>query len=95
MLSQPPRVFISYSHDSTQNSDRLLRFAERLRKDGIDAKLDQYVAGTPQEGWPRWMLDRLDWAAFVLVVCTETYYGAFAATKNQAKAKGRTGKEIL
>ena len=34
--------------------------AERLRSDGVDAQLDQYVAGTPPEGWPRWMLDRLE-----------------------------------
>lgn len=28
-------------------------------------QIDQYVAGTPAEGWPRWMLDRLDWAKVV------------------------------
>jgi hypothetical protein len=25
---------------------RVLRFAQRLRKDGIDAQIDQYVSGT-------------------------------------------------
>src|ERR1700740_3265477 len=74
MASEPPKVFISYSHDSPEHARRVLGLAERLRKDGVNAQLDQYVAGTPPEGWPRWMLDRLDWAEFVLVVCTETYY---------------------
>ena len=36
---------------------RVLALAERLRKDGVDAQIDQYVAGTPEEGWPRWMLE--------------------------------------
>jgi SEFIR domain len=66
------RVFITYSHDSSEHRHRVLALAERLRKDGVDAHLDQYVAGTPAKGWPRWMEDRLEWAQFVLVICTET-----------------------
>jgi hypothetical protein len=66
----------------------VLALAERLRKDGVDAQLDQYVAGTPPEGWPRWMLDRLDSAEFVLVVCTETYYRRFRGHEDRAKGKG-------
>jgi hypothetical protein len=54
-----PQVFISYSHDSANHEERVLALAERLRKDGVDAQIDQYVAGTPQEGSPRWMLDPL------------------------------------
>jgi len=88
MPSQPPRVFISYSHDSSEHAQHVLELAERLRKDGVDAHLDQYVAGTPPEGWPRWMLDRLDWADFVLVACTETYYRRFRGHENRAKGKG-------
>ncbi|MBV8276668.1 MAG: hypothetical protein JO170_15605 [Verrucomicrobia bacterium] len=45
-----PRVFISYSHDSTGHKEIVLRFAERLRKDGVDAQIDQYVRGRPPEG---------------------------------------------
>jgi WD40 repeat protein len=39
MPSQPPRVFISYSHDSPEHAQHVLELAERLRKDGIDAQL--------------------------------------------------------
>src|SRR5271169_1171995 len=77
MAPSPPRVFISYSHDSTEHKELVLRFAERLRKDGIDAQIDQYIGGRPPGGWPRWMLDKLDWADLVLLICTETYYRRF------------------
>src|SRR5271166_5797451 len=60
MAPSAPRVFISYSHDSLEHARRVMGLAERLRKDGIDAQLDQYVAGTPARGWPRWMEDQLD-----------------------------------
>jgi hypothetical protein len=88
MASDPPKVFISYSHDSPEHAQHVLELAERLRKDGVDARIDQYVAGTPVEGWPRWMLDRLDWAEFVLVVCTETYYRRFRGHEEPGKGKG-------
>jgi hypothetical protein len=83
-----PRVFISYSHDSPEHARRVLQLAERLREDGIDVQLDQYVLGTPAEGWPRWMLDQLDRANFVLVVCTENYYRRFRGQEPQP-ATGR------
>jgi SEFIR domain len=73
----PPKVFISYSHDSPAHRERVAQLAQRLRSDGIDASLDQFISGTPEQGWPRWMLDQLDWANFVLVVCTQTYYRRF------------------
>jgi tetratricopeptide (TPR) repeat protein len=88
MAAPPSEVFISYSHDSIEQVDRVLALAERLRSDGIDAQLDQYVAGTPPEGWPRWTLDRLDEADFVLVVCTETYYRRFRGYEKPGEGKG-------
>jgi hypothetical protein len=47
----PPKVFISYSHDSGAHEDRVLDFANRLRKDGIDAESDRYE-NSPAEDWP-------------------------------------------
>ena len=81
-------VFITYSHDSPEHRHRVLALAERLRKDGVDAQLDQYVAGTPAKGWPRWMEDRLEWAQFVLVICTETYQRRFLGREEPDKGKG-------
>ena len=70
MPSKP--VFISYSHDSESHRERVLGLSERLRRDGVETSLDQYVTGAPDEGWPRWALNQLDAAGHVLVVCTET-----------------------
>ena len=38
----PPRVFISYSHDSASHKEWVLNFATTLRNRGIDAVLDQW-----------------------------------------------------
>jgi tetratricopeptide (TPR) repeat protein len=68
-----PKVFISYSHDSLEHSDRVRELSDRLRADGIDCVLDQYEV-SPPEGWPRWMDKQVRDANFVLMICTETYY---------------------
>src|SRR5688572_2596914 len=80
---EPPKVFISYSHDSREHMDRVLRLSNRLRADGIDCALDQYETSPPQ-GWPRWCEDQLEQADYVLVACTENYWQRF-------RAKGERG----
>ncbi len=82
------KVFISYSHDSDEHSKSVLALSERLREDGIETTIDQYENGSPKKGWPRWMLDELDAANFVLVVCTETYYRRFRGHEEPGKGKG-------
>jgi CHASE2 domain-containing sensor protein len=67
-----PRILISYSHDSEAHRDRVLDLADRLRADGIDAVIDQYIQ-TPAEGWPAWCAAQIDTADFVLMVCTGIY----------------------
>jgi hypothetical protein len=88
MSSQPPRVFISYSHDSPLHEQRVLAFAHRLRQDGMDTQIDRYVNGTPAEGWPRWMENQVEWADFVLLLCTETYYRRFRGHEQPEKGRG-------
>jgi len=51
-----PKVFISYSHDSDEHRERVLSLAERLRADGIETLLDQYVNGSPPQRWFRRIL---------------------------------------
>jgi len=72
MASDPPKVLISYSHDSPEHQKRVLTLANRLRADGIDCTIDQYIVAPP-EGWPRWMVRQIRNSDFVLMVCTETY----------------------
>lgn len=67
-----PRVFISYSHDSTEHKKRVLQLSDDLRASGVDCNLDQYEP-FPEDGWPRWMNNQIEHANFVLVICTETY----------------------
>jgi TIR domain len=81
-----PKVFISYSHDSRGHMDRVLTTSDRLRADGIDCHIDQYEV-SPSEGWPRWMVNQIEDADFVLVVCTENYERRF-------RGKGETGKGL-
>jgi hypothetical protein len=68
----PPRVFISYSHDSPEHQDRVLALADRLRLEGVNASIDQYLQ-SPPEGWAAWCETEIRKSDFVLMVCTETY----------------------
>jgi formylglycine-generating enzyme required for sulfatase activity len=88
MQGQRPKVFISYSHDSAEHRKRVLSLAERLRADGVDAQIDQYVQGTPLEGWARWMRHQLASADFILLVCTETYHGRFCGLGGPDQGRG-------
>jgi len=74
-----PTVFISYSHDTPEHAQRVLALADELRKNGIDARIDQYV-DDPPEGWLRWMERQLVECRFVLLVCTPTYRTRFDRT---------------
>jgi tetratricopeptide (TPR) repeat protein len=69
------KVFISYSHDSAEHSERVLRFADALRSHGVDAELDRYHQRPPQ-GWPAWCEEQLrpQVSSHVLMICTQTYH---------------------
>ena len=69
----PTRIFISYSHGSDTHRLFVQQLAQRLRGDGLDCQIDQYVNGFPAEGWQRWMEAQIEQADFVLMVCTPTY----------------------
>lgn len=91
-----PKVFISYSHDSDEHRATILGLAQRMRDpDGIQVTIDQYVPGTPNEGWPRWMRDQIGQADFVLVVCTPTYYQRFLGHALPGKGKGADWEGML
>lgn len=69
---RPPKVFISYSHETKRHESLVLALSNQLRAHGIDAILDQYETAPP-EGWPLWMDKQIRDADFVLMICTETY----------------------
>src|SRR5215213_14676 len=67
-------AFISYSHDSTEHSERVLSLAFALRSNGINVDLDQFHNETIVD-WPRWCRQQIkrDRSDFVLCVCTAEY----------------------
>jgi hypothetical protein len=82
-----PTIFISYSHDSPEHMDRVLRLSNRFRKEGIDCEIDQYQE-SPAEGWPKWMDRQLINADFVLIICTKIYYQRVMGTEEPGKGLG-------
>ncbi len=68
----PPRVFVSYSHDSAEHKSWVLDFATTLRNRGVDAILDQWDL-RPGDDLPHFMETELAKCDYVIMVCTETY----------------------
>lgn len=84
-----PRVFISYSHDSPEHTNRILLLANRLRGDGVDCIIDQYE-DSPETGWPKWCEQEITRAQYVVIVCTETYLRRFNGEEKPRKGLGAT-----
>src|SRR5262245_36672838 len=72
MSYSPPKLFVSYSHDSQQQKDWVLTLATRLVYNGVDVVLDQWDL-TLGADLPRFMEHGLTEAKRVLVICTDTY----------------------
>ena len=61
--------------------------SERLRKNGVDCRIDQHEE-SPAEGWPRWCRNQVQAAQFVLVACTETYQRRYEGKEEAGKGLG-------
>jgi len=72
MSHTPPRVFISYSHDTAEHKKWVLKFATTLRNRGIDAVLDQWDLKAGDD-LPHFMETNLADSDYILMVCSETY----------------------
>lgn len=75
-MNNPPKVFISYSHQDAIYENEVLEFTNKLRSEGIDANIDLYEEA-PSEGWPRWMENQIRKSDYVLVLCSKSYYEKF------------------
>jgi hypothetical protein len=69
---KPPRVFMSYSHDSSEHKRWVAYLSGELRKNGIDVILDQWDLPLGGDA-TRFMEEGVRDADRVLVVCTEIY----------------------
>jgi hypothetical protein len=94
MALQPPKVFISYSHDSSEHKQRVHALAEKLRADGIDAWIDQY-APDPEEGWSKWMKTQVERADRILLVFTEIYQRRFEGDEEEGAGLGTTFEGVM
>ena len=72
MTNIPPKVFVSYSHDSEPHKDWVLKLATRLMANGVDVILDQWDLNLGGD-LPRFMETGLVGANRVLAICTSTY----------------------
>ena len=68
----PPTAFISYSWDDESHMSWVKELATRLRKDGIDAKLDQWEVslGDPIT---KFMGSAIRESDFIVIICTPRY----------------------
>ncbi|WIX92527.1 SEFIR domain-containing protein [Amycolatopsis sp. DG1A-15b] len=70
---KPPRVFVTYSHDSEQHKESVLRFCTFLRAEaGIDLHLDRWYENVRRD-WSVWAIRQLTEADFILVVASPGY----------------------
>jgi len=72
MISSPPKVFVSYSHDSELHKNWVLTLATRLVANGVNVLLDQWDL-TLGSDLPRFMESGLAAADRVLAICTSEY----------------------
>lgn len=72
MTTEPPRVFVSYAHESDEHKAQVLAFATFLRGVGIAAMLDQWALDSRRD-WSAWAGSEMTAADFVLVVASKQY----------------------
>lgn len=72
MDTPPPKVFVSYSHDSELHKDWVLNLATRLVANGVDVILDQWDLNLGGD-LPHFMETGLVGAKRILAVCTNNY----------------------
>ena len=71
-MTEHPKVFISYSHDSPDHRRWVSELGAKLRHNGIDAILDQWDLG-PGDDVTQFMERGIIESDRVLVVCTDQY----------------------
>ena len=71
-MAENPKVFISYSHDSPEHKQWVSELAAKLRRNGVEAILDQWNLG-PIKTWHNSWSMASGTADRVLVICTDSY----------------------
>ena len=99
-MAEPPKVFISYSHDTSEHKQWVSELGAKLRYNGVDAILDQWDLGLGDDP-TRFMETGVRDSDRVLVICTDSYvrkanageggvgYESMIATKQHVQSVGR------
>ncbi|HEP6427406.1 toll/interleukin-1 receptor domain-containing protein [Burkholderia anthina] len=87
-LRRPPKVFISYSWDSPEHRVWVAQLATSLRRDGIEAILDQWYVKLGED-LAAFMAINVRECDRVLVICTEEY------VRKARERKGGVGYEQM
>ena len=87
-MTEHPKVFISYSHDSPAHKQWVLELGVKLRHNGVDVVLDQWDLN-PGGDMTRFMDVGFENSERVLVICTDNY------VKRANNGKGGVGYERL
>lgn len=95
MAPTPCKLLISYTHDSPEHMAEVRKLADRLRLEGVEVTLDQYVFGSPPEGWPRWMDRAIRESERIAVVCTESYCKRAEGTEEPGKGAGAKWESFI
>ncbi|MBX2802642.1 MAG: TIR domain-containing protein, partial [Myxococcales bacterium] len=82
----PPRVFISYAHESEARRKQVLDLAQRLRGDGVDAWIDRFEPH--QSDWALWMRRELERADVVLCACSAVWRHRYDAESDDGSDTG-------
>ena len=89
-------AFVSYSHDSPEHKARVLSFTQALRRQSVTAVCDQFKQGrNSPASWPRWAMQSVRDADFVLMICTETYRGRVEGDSPPDVGKGANWEGAL
>ena len=87
-MTEPPKVFISYSHDTPEHKQWVSELGAKLRYNGVDAILDQWDLGLGEDP-TRFMETGVRDSDRVLVICTDSY------VRKADAGKGGVGYERL
>jgi tetratricopeptide (TPR) repeat protein len=71
----PPRVFVSYAHDSDQHRRTVLRLCTVLQRLGVDVHVDEWFTDLRRD-WFLWMIEQFEKADHVIVVASPQYRAA-------------------
>lgn len=71
-MSQPTRVFVTYTHDSDEHKAQVLALAAFLRRHGLNVQLDIWDS-YERKDWYEWGQRQVMLADFILVVASKQY----------------------